>query len=105
MIGPVPHWKPNLPTLMFRNNQRLDKDQQYLFNHALKDVKDLDSTLYMKTKDLADVRYYSALKFLCKIDECMTTTMYNGTIMPVIWDEAHLTDGGAVLMSNQLYSN
>jgi peptidoglycan/LPS O-acetylase OafA/YrhL len=102
VIGPAPHWTPDLPVQVY-NSWRL--------NGSLPDRLSPDPLAYHMMDDRlaalsasAHVRFASPFDALCNSDGCLTHTPQSRAEL-LSWDYGHLTNAGAKLLVVRLHLN
>jgi len=95
IIGGVPQFPPSLPKLMLRTGTSLDQIS-YLASPLYSAVLETNEKL-RQTASVEKVEFLSPLTALCSEKACQASVAFNGKIMPIIFDNAHLTEGGALL--------
>lgn len=102
MVGPVPVWNPSLPKLLLRFYETsLPKHLPDLMNGAT-----LFPDIEIKLKAIAareGIKFASAIDVFCRRNECLTKTG-NDPKDIVVWDSAHLTDSGSILLATRIHT-
>jgi peptidoglycan/LPS O-acetylase OafA/YrhL len=102
IIGGVPKWIPTLPGLLLERHLTLESDAP-LQNPFEKELHLADESLrHVARAD--DARFESAFDQLCSSKGCAVITSVTGSRALVTWDNGHLTQAGAVLLSQKLYN-
>lgn len=100
LVGPLPQWEDQLPSLVFRK-YKSDPLRQIprRMNYGLQSIfVDIDSQM-QGIANRQDVDYFSPRSVLCNLDGCMTI-VNNGDHKFIAFDTTHLTiDGSKYLAS------
>lgn len=101
VIGGVPQFHPNLPSLMISKSIQLDAvgaNTRVKSTHY-EEIKAIDEKLLTITTQFRNVTFISALKGLCSNEgACTVVTPSSGkkdAWVPIIWDYGHLTREGS----------
>jgi hypothetical protein len=102
IIGGVPQWQPNLPTLLIRKGISMpDNDNtKVIANNEFSKVEALDKQiirLLHRYKEKHNVEFISLLNEFCEDESCMAITSDCGIFEPTAWDYGHLTASGSKL--------
>ena len=102
LIGGVPKWIPTLPDTMLAHHLTLASHARLVtpFYEALKQA---DAKL-LATALAHQASFASAIDALCDSSGCQLITDYAGTRQLITWDNGHLTEAGAALLSGKLAS-
>jgi hypothetical protein len=100
IVGGVPQWHPSLPIVLFRQNISMEPGL-YLRSSVFSEIAEFD-TAFEVTARASGVRFFSALRAMCRGEECQPVTMFNGAPTLTAWDYGHLTEGGSVLLAEKL---
>ena len=102
MVGGSPRWSPDLPTVMLRSQSTLARPLVYLENPELDPVQKVDQEIIKIIVDTgATVRL--PLEQMCRGKRCLATVQFGEQIVLSAWDYGHLTAGGSVYWSKQLF--
>ena len=100
IVGVVPQWNPGLPVYMVRKQIPLAAEQ-YVDNSYVRNGRMLDKAL-SAVAEQRGVAFFSAIDALCVSDRCRATTAFGGGLTLTMWDSAHLTEGGSILLATEL---
>lgn len=102
LLGQIPTWEPNLPTLLLRNFFLKGIDiPRRTYEGVTKQSLDWDKKL-KEQRYPAIVRYVSLKDFLCNNSGCLTTVGPNLKNDLIVFDWGHLTESGAAFITNNL---
>ena len=76
IVGGVPQWHPSLPIMLFRQNISMEPGR-YLRSSVFSEIAEIDKGLEATAKE-SGVRFFSALRALCRGEECQPVTMFDG---------------------------
>ncbi|ARM34285.1 acyltransferase [Legionella longbeachae] len=99
LIGPVPSWIDNLPSLLLNNirKNRLKTLPERLVLEVDLHAQELDKKLFLFAKE-QEINYISPIKILCNQKGCLTTARAGKKKELMTWDEAHLTSTGSRML-------
>jgi peptidoglycan/LPS O-acetylase OafA/YrhL len=100
IVGVVPQWNPGLPVYMVRNHVPL-AEEQFVDNAYVRNGRVLDKVL-REAAERNGAAFFSAIDALCVSDRCRATTGNGATLTLTMWDSAHLTEGGSMLLAAEL---
>ncbi|MEM0927700.1 MAG: acyltransferase family protein [Pseudomonadota bacterium] len=101
LVGGVPHYRPSLPKVLFR--QRIHLKGPYASNIDQSDIAALDQRLRSIAEDTG-IAFVSALDVFCDTSHaCVVVIPSHDGFAPVAWDEAHLTVDGAIYLNTRLF--
>jgi hypothetical protein len=100
VVGPVPQWNPSLPVFLLRRRINLD-GEHFVTNPALGELRLMDQTLREQSIRHGAV-YLSPLQALCTESKCVATVAERNAVVPIAWDEAHLTEAGSIFLATRL---
>jgi peptidoglycan/LPS O-acetylase OafA/YrhL len=102
LIGGVPHWQPDLPTVLLRMGSQLDLSSVLQRENAsVAKVLWADNLLKSYVSTSSHVTYLSLLSELCEVDRCISI-VNEEKIEPIAWDYAHLTKSGSIFVAKQV---
>lgn len=89
VLGPVPHWKANLPTIVARRlwTHTPKYSSLYIYTKSTKE----DVLLKAKSKATKDFRYVGLNDFFCNDDGCLVYIGDDRKTGLTSWDTGHLT--------------
>ena len=98
VIGPVPQWKPSLPSAIaqrhFDPNERIFNDVSFQ-----KKFLELDNEM-ISVFESSSVSYISLISSLCSDNGCLTKVDDKNT--PLVWDYGHLTPEGSIFVADEI---
>lgn len=100
LIGSIPQWNPDLPTLLFWEIEEL-KDNIYLENKSLNNLKIIDNEIQIHLDNL-DYSFLAPYEFLCEKEFCLSTVSAGAEIEPIVWDYGHLTRSGSKYLAENI---
>lgn len=100
VVGGVPQWVPNLPTVLLRKHLTA-VEPQFVRTPLYKDLETLDLALRAAAES-SGALFLSPLRELCGDTGCQVVTGFNGGFWLVAWDYAHLTEAGSLLLATRL---
>lgn len=109
IIGGVPQWQPNLPTLLIRNGISISNNEDYkmIKNIELSKVEALDKKIiHMLRRYNGDynIEFISLLNKFCEDESCIALTSDCGVSEPTAWDYGHLSPSGSKLAARFILS-
>ena len=96
IIGNVPQWTPNLPTLAIRNNLALNSNE-YIHMKMYELLSTLDNKL-IRISQNNGVDFISPLNNLCIDQNCLASVNFKSKYWLTSWDNGHLTEAGSVYL-------
>ena len=102
IIGGVPHWNPNLPSIIIKSHLKESSSSAYLeklFNHDVDKIKNRDKLLIQYTNPYKNISYISLINKLCENNNCLATIRYCNEREPFAWNYGHLGVGGSLFTS------
>lgn len=107
VVGGVPLWDPDLPSVMVKNKFDLNglaKTEIALPNPSISKVASSDKVIRQAVAQYATFSvFYSPTSELCDQSTCLAVAQASdGKCMPYAWDYGHLTLGGAIDLTTRL---
>ena len=99
VIGSIPHYFPTLPERMLFNGLSLDTPSEIEVD--FRNLSQVDSTL-RTTSESYGVEFVSVLDSLCSAEKCVATFKARTNVIPIVWDNAHLTAEGSIFLVDRL---
>ena len=103
VIGGVPHWTPDLPTLMFSYGLSL-RDKLYFENKRMNEIATINDAIKRASKSKG-ATFISPVDLMCDEKECLVSIGYKGEVMPSAWDYGHLTAASSVFLVDKIDQN
>lgn len=103
LVGPVPAWTGHLPLRIYRDLYESGTAAQRSWRGILKDGVALDSIM-KNWADALGISYVSIVDILCDSGGCLRYLQQGTELVPVQWDDTHLTVAGAELVAPVLTS-
>jgi peptidoglycan/LPS O-acetylase OafA/YrhL len=100
VIGSVPQWHPSLPKVMLLSGITPDREL-YLDTPLLKELTSIDLEL-AEVANQGGARFLAPLRNLCVKDRCQAVLASANGIALTVWDDAHLTERGSLLVGQKL---
>jgi len=100
VVGVVPQWNPGLPVYMVKKGIPLAAEQ-FIDNGYVRNGRLLDKVL-REVAERSGATYFSAIDALCAGERCRATAGSGATLTLTMWDAAHLTEGGSILLATEL---
>ena len=103
VIGGVPQWRPNLPTVLHKANIKLE-EEAFVHTVGRKYVKLTDEMLLQKIVRKNNIGFISLVNIFCKNDKCLSSVKLANHHEPFAWDAAHLTKSSSILVAQKILS-
>lgn len=101
VIGTMPQWQPGLPLHLLKNNISLDKSS-WIPTDLLTQLRKSDVKLKVTSEEFQNVRFFSLIDLLCHEEQCQAVIEHEDKFVPLVWDYGHLTEAGALFLSNSM---
>lgn len=96
LIGSIPKWYPSLPEAIVARRATLVSDLSLPLN--VNHLRRLDARLAALVAGRPAVTFVSLIDTFCDDVRCRATVGPAGSVVPVVWDNAHLTREGALFV-------
>lgn len=100
ILGQIPLWPPSLPENLFSENIDLGKIT-YLKNNTLPASREIDEKL-SELSNGKNIIFFSPIENLCQQNLCLATVEDKEGIVPIVWDDGHLTAGGSIYLTRKI---
>ncbi|QJT79339.1 acyltransferase family protein [Kosakonia sp. MUSA4] len=101
VIGPFPFWHEPLPKEIEIHGLNAQKTLPVALFESKKQVRDNDQKIKSIVEHDENAKYISALEVLCNTSACKAT-IGESPVIPMQWDNAHLTNQGSEWFINQI---
>ena len=103
VVGGVPQWQPNLPTLVARHvlaSKAIDSEIR-IHQNSTSFLKRLDAIIRLEA-EAAGYEFFSPLDALCDDVGCLAGRKVDGVLRLMSFDRSHLTREGSRILSEEL---
>ncbi len=102
VLGNVPEWKPDLPTIILRNKINTQASNAFsLDEYMAENLEKIDQQINKNLTD-TNAEFISAINLLCTNHSCPVIVKKGNEVMPSAWDHGHLTKNGSLLLADKL---
>jgi peptidoglycan/LPS O-acetylase OafA/YrhL len=102
LLGPVPHWKSDLPKLLLRSRNYMPRR---IVDGLRTDILELNSILARELKSDSSQKFANVIDTFCNTDGCLTYFGDDAKSGITTWDYGHLTPLASDFLSKRLLVN